>query len=524
MTAAEADPVFDLAIVGGGIIGAGVARDAAQRGLSVILVEQNDLGSGTTAGSTRLVHGGLRYLASADFRLVRLDLRERETLLRIAPHLVKPLPFLLPLPRTSGLDRLRLRAGMLLYDVLSFDKSLPSHRVLAAGDLAAFEPALAGNQFQGGALFYDAQVHSPERLTVENAVDASEHGAVVETHTEVVGAVHEAGRLAGVSVRHRLTGREYDVRARVVVNAAGPWFDRVAARMQPSPALRLRTTKGVHLACEPFIHNAVVLESAVDGRVVFAIPWADYTWLGTTDTDFEGDPAAAQATAADVDYLIESVAPHLPAVRTARRYWTTAGVRALVRSEGSESEVSRMHRVVADTPGLISIVGGKITGYRAIAEEVVDVVCRRLGHRRESRTSATPLPGGGVERSGMAHLDAVYGSRAMRVRALVDETPALGERLAPDYPDIAAQVVFSVRHEWCRRVEDFIFRRSYLGFQPDRGLAAVVPVSSWMQRELCWPDARRRADIEDCQRRISRDRVPHIGDGTSGVGGEQEAR
>ena len=198
-------PVYDVVIIGGGIIGCGIARDAALRGLKVALVEKLDFGSGTTAGSTRLIHGGLRYLATADFSLVRMDLRERETLLRIAPHLVKPLPFLLPLPK-GFYGRTRLRIGMHLYDALSYDKTLPSHRILGPDELRRVEPSLDSSRFHGAALFYDCQCASPERLTLENAIDASEHGALVQNYTEVVGAIHEDGRLAGVRVKKVLTG------------------------------------------------------------------------------------------------------------------------------------------------------------------------------------------------------------------------------------------------------------------------------------------------------------------------------
>jgi glycerol-3-phosphate dehydrogenase len=479
MTQPGAGPArYDVVIIGGGIIGCGIARDAALRGLHVALVEKHDFGSGTSAGSTRLIHGGLRYLATADFGLVRMDLRERETLLRIAPHLVKPLPFLLPLPK-GFYGRTRLRIGMHLYDALSYDKTLPRHRILGPDELQRVEPSLDGSRFHGAALFYDCQCPSPERLTIENAIDAAEHGALMQNYTEVVGAIHEDGRLAGVRVKNVLDGGpERELRGRLVVNASGPWFDRVAARLESTAPPRLRTTKGVHLACESFTSHAIFLESAVDGRAVFAIPWMGHTWVGTTDTDFDEDPATASATDADVRYLIESLAPQLPALRTARRHWTTAGVRALVRSDGSPSGVSRMHKIATETPGLVSVLGGKLTGYRAIAEEVVDRICGELQVSARSTTATTPLPGGGPERSGVPHLDAIYGSRAPRVQALVDADPALARPLATDCPDIVAEVVYAARHEWCERPADFSLRRSYLGFRPDQGRAALPGIEA----------------------------------------------
>ncbi len=485
---------FDLAIIGGGVIGAGIARDAARRGLRVALLEKSDFASGTTAGSTRLIHGGLRYLEMFDFRLVRMDLRERETLLRIAPHLIRPLPFLLPFYERSALYRARLRAGMALYDLLSFDKTLPRHRFLEAAEVRRAEPELRAEGLQGAAAYFDAQVDSPERLTLENIVDARRHGAVALNYVEATGALEEGGAICGLRARDVLEGEEAEVRARLVINASGPWFDRVAARLGPHPRRMIRTTKGVHLACDPVSRSAVALTSPLDGRLFFVIPWLGYAWVGTTDTDFDEDPGTASAGAEDVRYLLESAAHYFPALRRGRIHWTNAGVRALVMRPGSESSVSRLHRVREARRGLISVLGGKITGYRAIAEEVTDLACRRLRHRRRCDTAEAPLPGGGA--CGQGHLESLYGSRAAEVRALAAEDARLGERLGPAYPDIAAQVVFAVRQEQCLRVADFMLRRSLLGFSRDRGLGALEAVAAWMARELGWPESRRRAEIE----------------------------
>jgi glycerol-3-phosphate dehydrogenase len=463
MAEPESGPALhDVVIIGGGIIGCGIARDAARRGLKVALVEKHDFGSGTTAGSTRLIHGGLRYLATGDFTLVRMDMREREILLKIAPHLVTPLPFLLPLPRNL-FGRLKLRIGMYLYDWLSFDKSLPRHRILSAEELREAEPGLDTSAFHGAAMFYDAQCTSPERLALENVIDAHAHGALVQNYTEVIGAIREGDRLVGVRVKKLLTGTESELRGRIVVNASGPWFDRVATRIQPSPRTRLRTTKGIHIACEPFIQHAIFLESAVDGRAVFAIPWMGHTWVGTTDTDFDGDPATASATDEDIQYVIDSLASLLPAIRTAKKYWAAAGVRALVRKEGSTSGVSRMHQITTDAPGLVSVLGGKLTGYRGIAEEVTDTVCRQLGHDVRSTTATAPLPGA-VSPPGAA--------------------------------DLGARVAQAAGHEWCERLDDFMRRRTTIGFGPDRGRAVLERLADEMQGRLGWSDGRRRDEID----------------------------
>jgi glycerol-3-phosphate dehydrogenase len=465
---------FDVIIVGGGIIGAGIARDAALRGLETALFERGDYGSGTTSGSTRLVHGGLRYLEMLDFALVRMDLRERETLLRIAPHLVKPLQFVLPFYDGGSLGPLEARAGMLLYDALSFDKTLRSHHHLTAGDLVQVEPGLRKSGLYGAVSYYDAQVNSPERLAIENIVDACARGAAAFNYAEVTAATR-----GGVRVKDLLAGDEVEVRGRVVVNASGPWFDRVAARLQPHPRPLVRTTKGVHLAHRPVAAHALALTSPLDGRLFFVIPWLGYSWIGTTDTDFREDPAQAHATPADVDYLVRSAAAYLPEVKAADVFWTNAGVRALVMKRGRESAISRRHRVISQ-PGLISVLGGKITGYRAIAEDVTNAVCRQLRARARCRTADEPLPGARGDVSGHDNLSAVYGSRAAEVRKMVEIEPALGEKLAPGYPDIAAQVLFSVREEQCVCADDFIFRRTLLGFSHDQGAGARGSVERWL--------------------------------------------
>jgi glycerol-3-phosphate dehydrogenase len=491
---------FDLAIVGGGIVGAGIARDAALRGLSVVLVEKSDFGGGTTAGSTRLIHGGLRYLEMLDFRLVRMDLREREILLRIATHLVKPLPFLLPFYERSALYRAKLRAGMLLYDLLSYDKSLPSHRFLTADEVKQAEPELLEEGLQGGVVYYDGQVNSPERLALENLIEARERGALTLNYTEVVSAIQEGGAVRGLQVRDVMDGSTREVRARVVVNATGAWFDRVAARLVPLPHQLIRTTKGIHLACERVSQRAVVLFSPLDGRLFFVIPWLGYSWIGTTDTDFGDDPDMAGATPDDVEYLLRSARVFFPSVSSRSVNWTNSGVRALVMKKGSESSVSRLHRIREDVPGLISVLGGKLTGYRAIAEEATGRVCRRLGVKRKCLTAETPLPGARSRPTATGHLESIYGCRAVEVRRLAEADPRLAEPLAPDYPDIAAQVVFSVRHEQCRRLSDFMLRRSLLGFTRDQGRTAALRVASWMAQELEWSPARQAEEGEAYRR------------------------
>lgn len=507
---------FDVAIIGGGIIGCGVARDAALRGLRVALFEKHDFGSGTTASSTRIVHGGLRYLETADFRLVRMDLRERETLLRIAPHLVRPLEFTIPFRDVSRFNRLKLRAGLAFYDALSRGSSLPRHR-MEGGDAA----------------YFDARIDSPERLCVENIVDAAAHGAQAFNYMEVTGAIRDGGAVAGVRVRDVLTGEEAAVRARVTVNAGGAWFERVAGAVAEAAPGRIRTTKGIHLVCPPLTDRAEVLFSAVDGRLMFAIPRLGLTWLGTTDTDYAGDPADAIATREDVQYVVHSLKHAFPDLTSNHVLYTTAGVRALVMQGGSASSVSRMHRIVdgvqSGTPGLVSIMGGKITGYRAIAEEATDAVCRAIGLQRQSTTAGRTLPGGngsrptGADRMA-AHLYDLYGSRATGVQALAAAQPELSRPLAPAYLDIAAQVVFAVREEHCARIADFLRRRSLLGATADQGWMAAPAVADVMGAELGWAEERRRQEIEAYARDIERTQKFLAGSRSGITGGPRHDR
>jgi glycerol-3-phosphate dehydrogenase len=464
---------FDIAIIGGGIIGAGIARDAALRGFSVALFEKSDYGSGTTSGSTRLIHGGLRYLEMLDFGLVRMDLREREILLRIAPHLVRPLEFLIPFYDRSMFERAKLRAGMMLYEALSFDKTLPSYRILSRVQVLECEPGLRERGLQGGATYFDAQVASPERLAIENIIDARAHGAQALNYCEVVGAIKEPPRITGVQVRDTLSGEETEVRARVVVNASGAWFDGVAHRVEGSAGPRIRTTKGVHIACPPVSQHAVVLFSPIDARLFFVIPWLGLGWIGTTDTDFEGDPGEACATPSDVSYLVKSTAEFFSRFNTSEVFWTNAGVRALVTQLGHPSAVSRTHRVETH-PGLISVLGGKITGYRAIAEDVTDRVTRILGARRQCTTSSLPLPGA---------------SAALDLNGL-------------------AQLASRARPEQCVHLSDFMLRRTTLGFARDQGRSIAMQAASLLASELGWDDARREAEIREYAVRMERTNAP----------------
>jgi glycerol-3-phosphate dehydrogenase len=394
---------LDALIIGGGIVGTGIARDLALRGLRVALVEQRDLASGTSSRPTRLIHGGLRYLEMFDFGLVRTDMRERELLLHLAPHLVQPLQFLMPMYRRGVLYRAKLQAGMQLYDALSYDKSLPTRQWLNKRQLVRIEPGLDPDGLQGAWRFYDGQVSLVERLVIENALDAARLDGLVLTYAAATGFLRdEGGRVVGAVVRDEFSGREVHAQARLTVNATGPWLDLTTAGIRPGRRPLLRLTKGVHVVTPSATRHAHVLFAERDGRLFFVIPWLGYSLIGTTDTDYHGDPAEAAATQEDVEYLLDEARRVFPTAPLDSVLYAYAGVRALVRIDHvREGKVSRKHAVHDHArrdgvPGIISVVGGKVTGYRAIAEEVGDLVARKLGLRRaaDSTTEVKPLPGG----------------------------------------------------------------------------------------------------------------------------------
>src|SRR5579864_4304716 len=317
---------LDVLIVGGGIVGTGIARDLALRGLKVALVEQRDFASGTSARPTRLIHGGLRYLEMFDFGLVRTDMREREVLLRLAPHLVQPLRFLMPMYRRSVLYRAKVQAGMQLYDALSFDKSLPTRQWLNRRQLLRVEPGINPVGLQGAWQFYDGQVSFVERLVVENALDAAQHGATVLTYAPAVEFLRdEAGGVTGARVRDRLGDQTVDVHARLTVNATGPWLDITTAGLRPGRRSLLRLTKGVHIVTPSATRKAHVLFAQRDGRLFFVIPWMNYSLVGTTDTDYLGDPAEAAATQEDVEYLVDEARRVFPEGDFDNIYYAYAG-------------------------------------------------------------------------------------------------------------------------------------------------------------------------------------------------------
>ncbi|OGN92742.1 MAG: hypothetical protein A2Z75_08490 [Chloroflexi bacterium RBG_13_50_10] len=508
---------FDLIIVGGGIIGTGIARDASLRGIKTLLIEKEDFGYGTTSRSSRLIHGGLRYLRMLEFHLVGQDLREREVLMSIAPHLVHPYPFIIPL--ANLFNEIVLSIGVRLYDVMASGKSMPSHQHLSRREVLEIEPELEELKgLKGGLLYYDCQAPFTERLGIENVISAAENGATVLNHAQLIGFLRDGNDVCGIQVLDCLSGETYKVKARLVVNAAGHWVDCVRDLLRSGPASTVRRTKGIHLVTPRLTQKALVLFSPVDGRLFFVMPWLDYTLIGTTDTDYSGDLDAVCAERADVDYMLGGLHQVFPKLREEDIIYAMAGLRSLAHIGGERaSNITREHKVLDHKSrdgieGLVSVLGGKITAYRAVARDVVDMVCRKLGVEAKCITDEVPLPGApavpdkkvakAAKESGLSvetvrHLAALYGSRLSQVLKLVENNKRGGQRLCPHTPDILAQVEHSVKEESALTVADFLLRRSNVGLMSCQGLDAVDAVAQEMGRLLKWSQAEQRRQVED---------------------------
>ena len=520
LAAMAADPV-DLLVVGGGITGAGIARDAAMRGFRTALVDKGDFGSGTSGRSSRLIHGGLRYLEQGDWRLVMEASRERRTLLSIASHLVWPRSFLFPIHAGGRLPLWKLAAGLWVYDLLALFRNVRLHRVLSKRALLRAEPALRSHDLKGGARYYDAQCDDT-RLTLANIRSAHEHGAMVASYAAAERLAVADGTVRGAHIVDRLSRQAFTVRALVVVNATGPWSDQVRGSDGPPPLLR--RTKGTHVAVPRSRlgnREAIALTSPIDGRVMFILPWGDLNYIGTTDTDTTEEPDTVRATAADVIYLLRSVNAYYPEARLQPSdvVSTWAGLRPLLRASDSASpgEVSREHRIVDSPSGLISIVGGKLTTYRVMAGQVVDHVARRL-HELDGRplpdrapTDQEQLPGGAahdltllardIEREGFTsevaeHLVRSYGSEAPAVARLARSDIALRRPIVPGHPALRAELLHAIRREMAVTLSDLLVRRTHVFYEtPGHAVAEAPELVELAARELNWDAARKAVEL-----------------------------
>ena len=507
------DRPFDVMIVGGGITGAGVARDAALRGLRVALLEADDWASGTSSRSSRLVHGGVRYLEHGHLHLVFEASRERRTLLQIAPHLVRPLRFTWPVYRGARIPRWKLRAGLMAYDALSLFRNVGQHRATSRREIVEREPALRSEGLTGGAQYWDASTDDV-RLTIANVVSAAESGAVTLNHAAVIAFTHDgSGRVTGAQVQDRITGAMAAITARTVVNATGPWSDVTRRLDDGVEHTAVLGSKGVHIAVPRDrvpCADALTLLHPDDGRVFFILPSAVHTIVGTTETPAESGPESIRANRRDVQYLLRAANHYFPAasLRDADVISAWAGIRPLVAHAGTAAnDASREHHIATSGSGLISVTGGKLTTYRAMASEIVDVVEQALGRtsRTASLTGDAPLPGAGdlahdaevsaahavIPEAEMAEqLVRAYGDRWRMVWGLCEREPLLGDRLDPNLPYIAAAVVWAAVAEGAWTVADVLVRRMPIAYERrDAGRALATQVAALLGRVHRWDDA-----------------------------------
>lgn len=510
---------FDLLVIGGGITGAGIARDAAMRGLQVALVEQDDFASGTSSRSSRLVHGGVRYLEHGQLGLVFESSRERRTLLRTAPHLVRPLSFTWPVYKGARLSRWKLAAGLTLYDALALFRNVARHARLSARQVVTHEPALRQWGLVGGAQYWDAATDDA-RLTLATARSAMAEGAVVVNHARVVGFVRDAGRIAGALVENVREGATMAVRARVVVNATGAWSDRVERLADPASASRVRGSKGVHVSVpRERVGNAsaVTLTSPQDGRVMFVLPAGAFTIIGTTDTFDDVPPEDVRATADDVDYLLAAANHYFPDAHLSLADVVSAwaGLRPLAAAAHTASDpgsTSREHAIDETEPALVRVTGGKLTTYRAMASQVVDTAQNILtGFTTRSGTAERALMGGDL-RDVDAEIDVAFdvvgdanlarrlvhahGSEWRHVWALTQVDPSLRGRIMPDAPYVLAELAFAVGEEMALTLGDLLIRRTPLAFETvDHGRSAARLVLGRVAGWLGWTDVQAAEEL-----------------------------
>jgi glycerol-3-phosphate dehydrogenase len=520
---AAASGELDLLVIGGGITGTGAALDAATRGLRVGLVEARDLAAGTSSASSKLIHGGLRYLEMGDIGLVREALRERELLLtRTAPHLVAPVPFLWPL-RGRGWERAYLGAGLALYDTIGGARSVPRHRHLSRRGALAIAPALRGDALVGAVQFHDA-AEDDARMVAVVARTAAAHGAHIATRVRVTG-FRRPGEVEAVDEE---SGEPVVLRARHVAGAVGAWTDRLRELAGGHSSRRIVPSKGIHVfVARDRIPMETGLLARTEKSVLFVIPWQGGWLIGDTDTPWTGGPDRPVATGADVDYLLARTNALLAApLGRDDVHGVTAGLRPLVAAaaRSDTTRISRQHVVESPAPGLTTIAGGKYTTYRVMAADLVDAAARALGTTAPSVTRDVPLLGAGVASVDRGALSARaglpvealvrrYGDRAEEVVALIEARPELAEPLEGGGGHLRAEVVHACTHEGALRLEDVLERRTRLALTArDRGLAAAAPAASLMAGALGWDDDRARREAVAWRARVAAGRAAEAED------------
>jgi glycerol-3-phosphate dehydrogenase len=516
---------FDILIIGGGVTGAGAVLDAASRGLKVALVEARDLASGTSSRSSKLIHGGLRYLEQYDFKLVREALHERELMVSsLSPHLVKPVGFLYPLHEKLK-ERTYVGAGLALYDVLrGFQRALPWHKHMSAKKIAEIAPSLRQDIVTGAVKYYDAQVDDA-RHTMTIIRTARRHGAVIATRVEVDQLIRNGKKVIGAEVTDTVTGKKIKVSAKAVVMCAGIWSDEMHAKFGIKPGYGVTMSKGVHIVVPGSAiksNTGIILKTAVS--VLFLIPWGDKWIVGTTDTPYDGDRAHPHATSEDVQYILDQANKILePQLRRDEIIGVYAGLRPLVANakDSTTTKLSREHTTDRSAPGFVSIAGGKYTTYRVMGKDAIDLAVTDL--RRLVNSSCTeklPLVGAdgyfaltqqtsqiaaeyGIDENSVVHLLNRYGSLISEVLELIIEDKKLAQLLSPDLPYLKAEIVYAVTHEGAITVDDVISRRTRLAFEaPHAGIDLAEDVANLIAPYLGWGAKEKKESIAQYREQV----------------------
>ncbi|MEU1386470.1 MULTISPECIES: glycerol-3-phosphate dehydrogenase/oxidase [unclassified Nonomuraea] len=522
---------FDVVVVGGGVVGAGTALDAATRGLDVALLEARDFASGTSSRSSKLIHGGLRYLEQLNFDLVREALQERALLLqRLAPHLVRPVPFLFPMTH-FGWERPYVGAGVALYDTLGFASGLtrgvPGHRHLSRSRALRLAPALKKSALTGAVQYWDAQVDDA-RYVMTMLRTAATYGARIAPRAQVVGFLREGERVTGVRARDLETGAEFDVRAQQVVNATGVWTDDIQELVGGRGQIHVRASKGIHLLVpRDRIHSRTGIILRTEKSVLFVIPWGRHWIIGTTDTEWTLDKGHPAASRADIDYLLDHVNAVLSVPLTRDDVeGVYAGLRPLLSGESDQtSKLSREHVVAHPVPGLVMIAGGKYTTYRVMARDAVDAVAHGLDQRvPRSCTDRIPLAGAegyqalwnsrhrlahsaGLHVARIEHLLQRYGSLIDEVLELIEHDPSLGRPLAGADDYLRAEIVYAATHEGARHLNDVLTRRTHISIETfHRGLAVAQEAAELLAGPLGWDAEQVKREVEYYTKRVEAER------------------
>ena len=517
---------FDLLIVGGGITGATLAWDASLRGLKVALVDKGDFAMATTSATSKLIHGGLRYLKNGEVGLVRESLRERRILQKIAPHLVWPIPFLMPTHKKGGNKRWMIKAGMMVYDQLSWDRGklddperrIPGHCILKPERVLEEEPVVKPEGLTGGAVYYDCRCE-PERLCLEFILGAVSQGAVALNYAEVTSLLRGDGAVEGAEVRDRLGGGSHRISARMVANVAGPWADSVDVLSGAEDEIALRRSKGIHIITRPLARKHAVVGMTAEKRHFFIIPWRKHSLIGTTDTEYQGHPDDLSVLDEDVNLFIDEINQAMPAagLKPGDVLYRYVGVRPLVEQESEAYNASRKYEIVdhhdKGLKGYITALGGKYTTSRNLASQVVDKIMVRLEKpKTDCPTEDRLLPGGVggifseyerqscekagelVDRDSMRNLIWTYGARHPEVLELVKQDASLEERVRGDRLEILAQVAFSIKREMAVTLCDILTRRTGIGTLGHPGDEALDKVAALAARLLGWDPQRTAAE------------------------------